>query len=395
MQLHPRVTRRTVDFVRKFEGFRANAAPVGEGWTLGYGHTATARRGAAVSRADAEILLAYDLARTAAAIEPLIYAPLEPNAFDALVSFAFSIGVEAFRRSEVRRRLNKGAPLQAAAALELWRRAELQGELQVVDALVRRRAAEKALFLTPACGFPSAPSPVVRSRLDARLLEAATRLAADDAATAAVVAQPPAIEINAPLDGVQVEAHGVGREPDARGRVGLRAEVIDALAERLDRVLETPPPAPPATPETLAERLDRVLNPPAAPAQARDLRRSQDIPPPPLAVERRSIGSSPPGGSGAEPESPPMMHDRAGDGVKSSHANPLAWLQRTGMYLAIFLLGLGLFLIAAVCIIDRRSDSWRLDCSAFWPWRRRPWGSWLGGGGERAPSPMSRVLGRG
>jgi lysozyme len=52
----------------------------------------------------------------------------------------------------VLRHINEGAYLQAAAALEMWRRAELDGEGIVVDALVRRRAAEKALFLKPAAG---------------------------------------------------------------------------------------------------------------------------------------------------------------------------------------------------------------------------------------------------
>ncbi len=39
--------------------------------------------------------------------------------------------------------------MQAACAMELWRKADFEGERIVVDALVRRRSAEKALFLTP------------------------------------------------------------------------------------------------------------------------------------------------------------------------------------------------------------------------------------------------------
>ena len=56
--------------------------------------------------------------------------------------------------------------LQAAAAIELWRGADFEGERIVVDALVRRRAAEKALFLTPSDGFVPAPTPVVEPKLD-------------------------------------------------------------------------------------------------------------------------------------------------------------------------------------------------------------------------------------
>ncbi len=55
------------------------------------------------------------------------------------------------------RLVNEGDYLQAASALELWRKAEFGGEVYVFDALVRRRAAEKALFLDPRRGFPAGP----------------------------------------------------------------------------------------------------------------------------------------------------------------------------------------------------------------------------------------------
>ena len=45
--------------------------------------------------------------------------------------------------------------------VELWRRADFEGERIVVDALVRRRAYEKTLFLKPVEGFAPAPSPVL------------------------------------------------------------------------------------------------------------------------------------------------------------------------------------------------------------------------------------------
>ena len=63
------------------------------------------------------------------------------------------------------RRLNEGEPLQAACAMELWRKAEFEGERIVVDALVRRRAAEKALFLTTDAAT-LAPTPLLRPEVD-------------------------------------------------------------------------------------------------------------------------------------------------------------------------------------------------------------------------------------
>ena len=150
-----------------FEGFRREAAQLADGrWIIGYGHTRSARQGATVTEADARALLLYDLAAVSTALDLLIFTPLNQNQFDALVCFAFNIGVDNFRRTVVLRHVNEGALLQAASELELWRRAELEGERLVVDGLVRRRAAEKALFLTPIEGWAPVPTLVVQPRLD-------------------------------------------------------------------------------------------------------------------------------------------------------------------------------------------------------------------------------------
>ena len=150
-----------------FEGFRAKAAQLDDGrWTIGFGHTATAREGAEITEADAEALLLYDLIQAAHAVNEHVYAPLGQNQFDALVSFAFNIGARAFKSSPTVRRLNEGRMLEAALAMELWRKADLEGERIVIDALVRRRAAEKALFLKPVDGWIPAPTPVLPPKMD-------------------------------------------------------------------------------------------------------------------------------------------------------------------------------------------------------------------------------------
>jgi lysozyme len=167
MQTHPRLSRSGVELVKRFEGFRQNAAslPAG-GWTIGYGHTVSARQGATVSADDAEALLLYDLRKVAQAVDAAVFTPLTQNQFDAIVAFAFNVGVDNFLRSNVLKRLNEGSYLQAAAAIELWRKADIHGDSIVVDGLVRRRAAEKALFLTPTEGFRPVPTPVVRAQYD-------------------------------------------------------------------------------------------------------------------------------------------------------------------------------------------------------------------------------------
>jgi lysozyme len=167
MKPRHQISRAAIVLIERFEGFRASAAQLPDGrWTIGYGHTKTARAGAQVSVEDAEALLLYDLIAVAHAVNEWSFAPLNQNQFDALVSFAFNIGLENFRGSTTLRRLNEGRALEAALAMELWRRADFEGERIVVDALVRRRAYEKTLFLKPVDAWAPAPTPVLPPKLD-------------------------------------------------------------------------------------------------------------------------------------------------------------------------------------------------------------------------------------
>jgi lysozyme len=202
--MNPRlqVSRAAIELIERFEGYRRAAAQLDDGrWTIGYGHTKTARKGVEVSEADAEALLIYDLLEVAARLNEWVYTPLTQNQFDALAAFAFNIGLENFRQSAVLHRVNEGALLRAAFAMELWRKADFHGERIVVDALVRRRAAEKLLFLTPQDGFVPAPSAVLSPMFDRDFpgsapaqtpVEVAARLNGDRA-IAERVSPPPAI----------------------------------------------------------------------------------------------------------------------------------------------------------------------------------------------------------
>ncbi len=161
------VSKAAVELIKTFEGYRSKAAQLPDGrWTIGFGHTLTAREGAQVSEQDAEALLLYDLIAVAHAVNEQTFTPLTQNQFDSLCGFAFNVGLDNFKRSSVLRRVNEGSMLQAACAMEMWRKADFEGERIVVDALVRRRSAEKTLFLTPANGWVPAPSPIVRPKVD-------------------------------------------------------------------------------------------------------------------------------------------------------------------------------------------------------------------------------------
>lgn len=231
------VSRAAITLIKRFEGYRRKAAQLPDGrWTIGYGHTLTARQGAEVSETDAEALLLYDMIGVAHTVGQLVYADLNQNQFDALCAFAFSIGLPAFRASDVLKRVNEGAFTQAAFALELWRKAEFQGQRIVIDALVRRRAAEKLLFLTPANdAWRAAPSAVLKPELDETAPDTAPRGAPAQVVTSL---EGPAIAVSRE-DGAELLPDG----PVQTAAAAVTARLQTLFAE------ETPRAAPPATPE--------------------------------------------------------------------------------------------------------------------------------------------------
>jgi hypothetical protein len=109
------------------------------------------------------------------AITSLVYAPLTQGQFDAIASLVFNISPGQFKDSEILRNLNAGEYIAAAAGFDAWRKARINGRLIVVDALVRRRAMEKAMFLEPPEGRPAAPTPLVTPEVDPIALTQAPR----------------------------------------------------------------------------------------------------------------------------------------------------------------------------------------------------------------------------
>ena len=125
--------------IQELEGFQAEPKqlPTG-GWVVGYSHVRATEPGDAVNENDAVELLTGDLAAFESLVNTLVTQPLTQTQFDALVSFAFSVGAEAFGRSQVLRRINSGDFVSAACAMDAWRKSDVSGELVVIDALVRR-----------------------------------------------------------------------------------------------------------------------------------------------------------------------------------------------------------------------------------------------------------------
>lgn len=129
--------------VMSFEGCRLDAyvCPAGK-LTIGYGHTGDVKPGDHITQHQAEAILEVDLQRYEMAVESLA-SGANANQFSAMVSFAFNVGVKAFEESTLLRKFRAGKALGAAEEFMRWTHAggvELPG-------LVKRRAAERALFL--------------------------------------------------------------------------------------------------------------------------------------------------------------------------------------------------------------------------------------------------------
>ncbi len=141
---------RGIELIKQFEGLELEAYQDIAGiWTIGYGHTGDVEPGMRISEREAEALLRKDLKPRENSVGSLTNVNLNQNEFDALVSFVYNVGIEAYRRSTARRLLNRNNRMRAADALTWWNKATVGGVLREVAGLTRRRAAERALFLTP------------------------------------------------------------------------------------------------------------------------------------------------------------------------------------------------------------------------------------------------------
>lgn len=129
--------------IKEFEGLRLQAylCPAGL-WTIGYGHTRTARSGMVISAAQAEWLLDDDVRIIAREIENLVTVPLTDNQFAALACFTFNVGAKNLAQSSLLLLLQRGWYEQVPAQLTRWNK--VRGE--PMGGLTRRRAAEARLW---------------------------------------------------------------------------------------------------------------------------------------------------------------------------------------------------------------------------------------------------------
>lgn len=148
------VNKATLDLIKAFEGKKLTAYldPI-KIWTIGYGHTTAAGPpavvpGMTITSDEAAAILAVDVGKFSAGVAKYVKVPVNDNQFGAMVSFAYNVGVGAFSRSTLLKKVNAGDFVGASAEFMKWTKA---GGV-VLKGLIRRREAERALFLSKTAG---------------------------------------------------------------------------------------------------------------------------------------------------------------------------------------------------------------------------------------------------
>lgn len=130
--------------IEQFEGLRLTAYKAtrrDKYYTIGYGHYgADVKQGMTITEAQAETYLRQDVAEAESAVNKYAGYGFNQNQFDALVSFAYNVGnIDGLSNN------GKRSVAEISAKLSEY---VYSGGVKL-EGLVRRRAAEKALFDTP------------------------------------------------------------------------------------------------------------------------------------------------------------------------------------------------------------------------------------------------------
>lgn len=137
------------DFIKGFEGMRLEAyKDTANVLTIGYGHTgADVKEGMKITQAEADRLFDIDLSRFERELNDMLrvngITNLTQGQFDALLSFAYNLGINALRGSTLWRKV-KANPNDPNIPAE-FKRWVYAGGVRL-RGLERRRAAEAAMY---------------------------------------------------------------------------------------------------------------------------------------------------------------------------------------------------------------------------------------------------------
>lgn len=142
-----RITDQGINFIKNREGCKLTAYwdSYGKVWTIGYGHTKTARQGMTITYQQAEILLRQDIVYFENYINKNIKVKMTQMMFDALVSLIFNTGPGKASPSSKIGRFMAARQYQSAADTFLQ---YVTSKGVRLEGLVTRRQAERQMFLS-------------------------------------------------------------------------------------------------------------------------------------------------------------------------------------------------------------------------------------------------------
>ena len=139
----------TIDLIKRYEGFRPQSYQDSVGvWTIGYGTTRIngqpVKAGMTITEDQALRLVKQEVNNLWSQIEQITKVSLNQNQMNALVDFAYNLGFNALKTSTLMKYINESQFDKAADEFGRW----VFAGGKVLPGLVKRREAEKQLFLT-------------------------------------------------------------------------------------------------------------------------------------------------------------------------------------------------------------------------------------------------------
>jgi lysozyme len=144
------VSVRGLNLIKRFEGLSlkpylcpAKIPTIGYGNTFYEEGTKVAMDDKPITIKRAEMLLKLIVDKFAIGVEKVLKVPLEQNQFDAIVSFAYNVGLGSLKSSTLLKKINDGKFLEASKEFGRWNKANGK----ILDGLTKRREAERQMFI--------------------------------------------------------------------------------------------------------------------------------------------------------------------------------------------------------------------------------------------------------
>lgn len=145
-----KISKKGLDFIKKKEGFRnfpymcpALVPTIGYGFTFYPDGTKVQLTDKPITQAEATQILCEIIKKFESGVIKLIKKPITQNQFDALVSFAFNLGLGAFNKSTLLKKINNN-PNDPSIDYEFSRWVKANGK--VLKGLQKRRNQESWLY---------------------------------------------------------------------------------------------------------------------------------------------------------------------------------------------------------------------------------------------------------